>query len=215
MARQSGGKRKVRPRGLPTLEQARAERRRALVYGKVRLRGQVSPRFWLWTAVILAAFCVIYWKIWQGELLSQKGAVMAKQRAVAETLKPQVVPFRDQIEAWVQELAKRKRHLELRYNQHVVAFLRRPRAVAADSIRRVWVREASADSAEFSRVQAHLAERLVQAISASLPVPETGPSVPALHAYSHRASVGRERPVVRQNSWQSFQETWSTGKSLP
>ncbi len=69
--------------------------------------------------------------------------------------------------AWVQELARRKRHLELRYNQHVVAFLRRPRAVAADSIRNVWVREASADSAEFSRVQAHLAERLVQTISAS------------------------------------------------
>jgi hypothetical protein len=92
-------------RGLPSLNEARAERRRALVHGKYKLRGQLAPRFWLWTAVILSGFGVIYWKIWQGKLLSQKSAVMAKQRAVAQALSPQVVPFRDKIEGWVQQLA--------------------------------------------------------------------------------------------------------------
>jgi hypothetical protein len=76
-----------------------------LVYGKVRLRGQLTPRFWLWAAVILSATLVIYWKLWQGRLASQKAAVMAKQRAVAQTLEPQVVPLRDKIEKWVMELS--------------------------------------------------------------------------------------------------------------
>jgi hypothetical protein len=55
--------------------------------------------------VILATFTVVYWKTAQGKLLSQKSAVMAKQRAIALTLSPEVVPFRDRMEHWVQELA--------------------------------------------------------------------------------------------------------------
>ena len=94
-----------RERGLPSLNQARAERQRRMVAGRFGLRGQLMPHFWLWTGVVLAAFSVIYWKIAQGKLLSQKSAVMAKQRAVAHTLIPAVVPYRDRIEAWVQELA--------------------------------------------------------------------------------------------------------------
>ena len=77
-----------------------------MVRGKVRLRGQLASRFWLWSVVILSAGAVIYWKIWAGKLASQKSAVMAKQRAVALTLTPKVVPFRDRIEQWVQELAQ-------------------------------------------------------------------------------------------------------------
>ncbi len=105
MVTRSGGQRAGGSRGLPTLNEARAERRRALVYGKVKLRGELSPRFWLWAAVILSATLVIYWKLWQGRLASQKAAVMAKQRAVAQTLEPQVVPQRDQIEKWVMEFS--------------------------------------------------------------------------------------------------------------
>jgi len=65
----------------------------------------MTPHFWLWTGVILATFSVVYWKLAQGKLLSQKSAVMAKQRAIAVTLTPEVVPFRDRVERWVQELA--------------------------------------------------------------------------------------------------------------
>jgi hypothetical protein len=92
-------------RGLPALNQARAERQRRLAAGRFGVRGQLTPHFWLWTGVVLAAFGVIYWKVAQGQLLSQKNAVMAKQRAVAHTLTPTVVPYRDRIERWVMELA--------------------------------------------------------------------------------------------------------------
>ncbi len=88
-------------RGLPSLNQSRAERQRRLATSRFGLRGRVTPHFWLWTAVILATFGVIYWKIAQGQLLSQKSAIMAKQRAVAHTLAPVVVPYRDRIESWV------------------------------------------------------------------------------------------------------------------
>lgn len=90
--------------GLPSLAQAREERRRALVYGKVRFRA-MSPRFWLWTATGFAVFGVVYWKIAQGQLESQKSKVMAKQRAVAQSLEPKIQPFSDQIEEWVVALA--------------------------------------------------------------------------------------------------------------
>ena len=93
-----------RVRGLPSLEEAKAERRRAIVFGKVRLRA-MPPQFWLLTATVIAAFGVIYWRVAQGKLEGQKSAVMAKQRAIAQTLGPKILPFRDRIEAWVAELA--------------------------------------------------------------------------------------------------------------
>ena len=102
MAKQSG--REEHQAGLPSLNQARAERRRGLALGKARGVG-VTPQFWIWVAVILAAFAVIYWRVVQGELESQKSAVMAKQRAIAKTLGPKILPFRDHIEGWVVELA--------------------------------------------------------------------------------------------------------------
>src|SRR5688500_18572290 len=72
--------------------------------GKVRVRA-MPPHFWLWTAVVIGAFTVIYWRIAQGEIESRRSQVMAKQRAIARTLGPQILPFRDQVEAWVKELA--------------------------------------------------------------------------------------------------------------
>lgn len=65
----------------------------------------MPPQFWLWTAVVLGAFSVIYWRIAQGRVESKKSAVMAKQRAIARTLGPKIIPFRNQVEAWVRELA--------------------------------------------------------------------------------------------------------------
>lgn len=81
------------------------ERKRAIVAGKVRLRS-LPPQFWLWSAAIIAAVLVIYWKVEQGKLEAKKGAVMAKQRAVAQSLGTKILPFRDKVEGWVQELAK-------------------------------------------------------------------------------------------------------------
>ncbi len=94
----------MRERGLPSLNQARAERRRALVLGKVAIRA-MPPHFWLWVLVGMAAFGVIYWRVAEGKLEGRKSAVMAKQRAIAVALGPKIQPFRDQVEVWARELA--------------------------------------------------------------------------------------------------------------
>lgn len=94
----------TRERGLPSLNQARAERRRAIVYGRVALRA-MPPHFWLWVVVGFTAFGVIYWRLAEGRLESRKSAVMAKQRAIAMALGPKMQPFREQVEGWVRELA--------------------------------------------------------------------------------------------------------------
>jgi hypothetical protein len=86
------------------LNQARAERRRALVYGKVAFRA-MPPHFWLWVVVGMAGFGVIYWRVVASKLESRKSAVMAKQRAIAVALGPKIQPFRDQVEGWVRELS--------------------------------------------------------------------------------------------------------------
>jgi hypothetical protein len=91
-------------RGLPSLNQARADRRRAIAFGRVRLRG-MPPQFWLWTAFGMAVFGVTYWRIAAGQLESQKSAVMAKQRAITKTLGPRIIPFADRIETWAADLA--------------------------------------------------------------------------------------------------------------
>jgi hypothetical protein len=86
------------------LNQARAERRRALVHGKAVLRA-MPPHFWLWVVVGMAAFGVIYWRVTASRLESRKSAVMAKQRAIAVALGPKIQPFRDQVEGWARELS--------------------------------------------------------------------------------------------------------------
>jgi len=97
-------RRDSRERGLPSLNQAREERRRALVFGKVRMPA-IPLHFWLWTAIGISAFGVVYWRIAQGKLESARSAVMAKQRAMAVTLGPRLLPFRDRVEGWARELA--------------------------------------------------------------------------------------------------------------
>jgi hypothetical protein len=90
--------------GLPSLNEARAERRRAIALGRVRM-ASIPPQFWLWTAVALGAFSVVYWRVSQGQIETRRSQVMAKQRAIAVTLGPKIIPFRDQVEGWVRELA--------------------------------------------------------------------------------------------------------------
>lgn len=72
--------------------------------GRVQVR-EAAPQFWLWLFAVLAAFGVIYWRYAEGQLINQKAAVMAKQRAIAGTLGPRIEPFLKRIEAWTQELA--------------------------------------------------------------------------------------------------------------
>ncbi|MCC6216141.1 MAG: hypothetical protein IT376_14855 [Polyangiaceae bacterium] len=91
-------------RGLPSLEEARLERRRALVAGKVRFRG-MAPRFWGFVVVVFAIFGVVYWKLTSDELESYKARVMAKQRATAVELGPRLLPLQEKIERWVVERA--------------------------------------------------------------------------------------------------------------
>src|SRR5258706_7460741 len=86
------------------MNEARAERKRAIVAGRVRLVS-LPPQFWLWAGVVIAAIIVIYYKVEQGKLEAKKGAVMAKQRAIAQSLGAKILPFRDKIEGWVEELA--------------------------------------------------------------------------------------------------------------
>ncbi|HEX3775661.1 MAG TPA: hypothetical protein VHV51_14415 [Polyangiaceae bacterium] len=90
--------------GLPSLNEARAERRRAIALGRVRM-ASIPPQFWLWTAVALGVFTVVYWRISQGQIETRRSQVMAKQRAIAVGLGPKIIPFRDQVEGWVRELA--------------------------------------------------------------------------------------------------------------
>jgi hypothetical protein len=91
-------------RGLPSLRDARHERRRAIVLGRVRVRA-MPPQFWLWSALVIGALMVLYWKLAQGQIESSKSAVMAKQRAIAQSLGPKILPFRDKVEGWAQQLA--------------------------------------------------------------------------------------------------------------
>ncbi len=93
-----------RQRGLPSLAESREQRRRALVFGKVRFR-EAAPQFWLWTAVTFLAFGVIYWFYSERELARQKSAVMAKQRAISQELTPRLVPLKERLEKWTVELA--------------------------------------------------------------------------------------------------------------
>jgi len=90
--------------GLPSLNEARAERRRAIALGRVRM-ASIPPQFWLLTAIALGVFSVVYGRISQGQIEARRSQVMAKQRAIAVSLGPKILPFREQVEGWVRELA--------------------------------------------------------------------------------------------------------------
>jgi hypothetical protein len=84
-------------RGLPSIEQARRDR------GKFR---SMPPKFWLWSAVILGASFIFWWKKEEGDIQSMRNDLLARQRAVVAELGPRWIPLRDQIEAWTGECAR-------------------------------------------------------------------------------------------------------------
>jgi hypothetical protein len=94
----------VTERGLPSLNEAREERRRLLVVGRARMPA-IPVHFWLWTLVALSAFGVIYWRLAQGKLEDARGRVLARQRAMSVGLGAKLYPFRSRVEGWIGELA--------------------------------------------------------------------------------------------------------------
>lgn len=94
-----------RERGLAAFNEARHVRRRAIVYGRVRVR-EVATRFWLLTFVGLGIFAVVYYRYAQIELAAQRHEVLLKQRAVAAALGQEGLQMRDKLESWVRELAE-------------------------------------------------------------------------------------------------------------
>jgi hypothetical protein len=85
-----------RPRGLPSIEEARRAR------GKLQWP---STKFWAWAGLVLAVMGIFHWKRSQGEVESARQALMAKQRAVATELGPRWMPLRDKIEGWTLAMA--------------------------------------------------------------------------------------------------------------
>jgi hypothetical protein len=83
-------------RGLPSIEQARADRRRA------RLPGL---RFWKWSAIFIAAGIILWWKLEQGAINRMRNELLSRQRAVRDELGPRWFPLRDKVERWTAECA--------------------------------------------------------------------------------------------------------------
>lgn len=90
--------------GLPSLNEARAERRRQIATGRAKIPG-FPPQFVLWSFVILGTLGVLYYRKSQSDLERARNALMAKQRAVAQALGPKLLPIRDKVEAAAKELA--------------------------------------------------------------------------------------------------------------
>jgi hypothetical protein len=65
----------------------------------------MPAHFWLWAITVLGVGMIVYWRVAEGRLDSRKAQVMSKQRAIAKTIGPKILPFRDKIETWARELA--------------------------------------------------------------------------------------------------------------
>jgi hypothetical protein len=96
-----------RERGLTALNEARQTRRRAIVFGRVRVR-EVATGFWLMTFAGLAIFSVAYYRYTLAELDARRGEVAGRQRAVAAAVGTAGSALRDKLEGWVIELAEGK-----------------------------------------------------------------------------------------------------------
>ena len=86
------------PRGLPSITQAREDRRKR--------KSMLPARFWMWAAVLFGAALIVWWKIEQGEINSMRNELLGKQRAAVEELGPRWFPLRDKIEGWTTECAR-------------------------------------------------------------------------------------------------------------
>ena len=81
-------------RGLVAVEESRLRR-------KLGSFPQIPPRFLLWTATVLVAWGIFYWRKNESEIESQKAALFARQRGVAAELGPRIDVQRKRIEDWV------------------------------------------------------------------------------------------------------------------
>lgn len=94
-----------RERGLAAFNEARQLRRRAIVFGRVRVR-EVATGFWLMTFAGLLIFSIAYYRYTLVELDARRSEVLARQRAVAEAVGTSGFALRDRLEAWVIALAE-------------------------------------------------------------------------------------------------------------
>jgi hypothetical protein len=94
-----------RDRGLAAFNEARATRRRAIVFGRVRVR-EVATRFWIFTFIGIGIFSVIYYHYTEIQLAAQKDRVMAQQRAIMVGMGQGGFVLRDKLEGWVKVLAE-------------------------------------------------------------------------------------------------------------
>jgi hypothetical protein len=93
-----------RERGLVALNEARQTRRRAIVFGRVRVR-EVATGFWLMTIAGLLIFSFAYYRYTLVQLEVRKGEVMGRQRAVAAAVGNRGFALRERLEGWVIALA--------------------------------------------------------------------------------------------------------------
>ncbi len=96
-------------RGLPSITEAR------------RARSKISwmpPKFWVWTAVILGASFIFWWKWEEGRLQSMRSELLSRQRTVVAELGQPWDKLRTKIEKWTVQCAKGKQEF---VNQHGLA----------------------------------------------------------------------------------------------
>lgn len=94
-----------RERGLTAFNEARQVRRRAIVFGRVRVR-EVATRFWILTFIGLAVFGVVYYRYSEVKLSGRRHEVRAQQRAVVAVVGAEALGLRDKLEGWVKSLAE-------------------------------------------------------------------------------------------------------------
>lgn len=92
-----------RERGLATLNEARQTRRRAIVFGRVRVR-EVATGFWLMTFAGLIIFSFAYYRYTLVQLDARRSEVLARQRAIASAVGGDGLALRDKLERWVLQL---------------------------------------------------------------------------------------------------------------
>jgi hypothetical protein len=88
----------TRTRGLTAIEESRVSRKQG------RLPA-IPPRFMLWTATVIVAWGIYYWRRTQGEIESQKAALFARQRGIVTELGSKFEPLRQRIEDWTMKEA--------------------------------------------------------------------------------------------------------------
>ncbi len=85
------------PRGLPSVSEARAQRKKMKFF---------PARYWMWAFVCIGAALIVWWKVEEGEINTMRNELLARQRAVVAELGPRWLPLRDKIEQWTAECGR-------------------------------------------------------------------------------------------------------------